>query len=142
MFVLAPKIVGHHNKVIHHTMNSTLIPNLKELYIKEDGNDEFFDQEIGIIQEFLTVFEKQVSSQYELIEPIGRGGNGIVIKVRNVQLNLYRALKFPRPIKLELIESVKSDKFSNNFYGYWNNASLLRFLYKKRRFKRYPLVRL
>ena len=90
-------------------MNDNIINDLRKIYIKEDGNDDSFNQEIETINEFLIGFKKDVTSQYELIEPVGRGGNGIVFKVRNIPLNIYRALKFPRPLKLELIESVKSE---------------------------------
>ncbi len=90
-------------------MNDKIINDLKKIYIKEDDDDIAFNQEIDIIKEFLIGFEKDVSLQYELVEPVGRGGNGIVFKVRNIPLKIYRALKFPRPLKLELIESVKSE---------------------------------
>jgi HD superfamily phosphohydrolase len=90
-------------------MVDDFIKNIADLYIKEDGNSDSYDKERSKIISILSSLEKELSSIYEFISPIGRGGSGIVIKLLDKQLKIPRALKFPRPKADELIESIKNE---------------------------------
>lgn len=83
---------------------------LKRLYEKEDKTTDVFDVEKPILEKVLTKIENEhLKDIYEYIEPLGRGGAGVVIRVRDIRLNLDRALKIPRPKEYKLLESVRNE---------------------------------
>jgi HD superfamily phosphohydrolase/tRNA A-37 threonylcarbamoyl transferase component Bud32 len=90
-------------------MNEEFLEKLKKTYLKEDDNSEAFENEQEKLKSILTEIEKEISSNYDFIVPIGRGGSGVVIKLLDRQLKIPRALKFPRPKTDELIESINNE---------------------------------
>lgn len=89
-------------------LTSIFIKKLQDIYRKEDGDLKAFDSEIVILQEAIAGIASDLE-QYVLEEPLGRGGSGIVIKVRDRRLDLPRALKLPRPKGDQILDSVKQE---------------------------------
>lgn len=92
-------------------MNDNFWNKLKKLYEEGDGNTEEYDLEQPFLNNVLEKINEKLEDTYDLIEPIGRGGAGIVIRLKDKRLNLDRALKIPRPKKEinELIDSFRSE---------------------------------
>jgi HD superfamily phosphohydrolase len=87
-------------------MSSDFNDLLKEKYNNYNGRigpDEY-DTACKIIAEI----EKNLTGRYEIVTPISIGGTGVVIKVRDLNLNTYRALKIPRPM------AEREDLFKDN----------------------------
>lgn len=83
---------------------------LKEIYIKEDNSSEVFDSEKDILELLLKKLVEELKDSYEFIEAIGRGGAGIVFRLKDKRLDVNRALKIPRPKKDKgLIDSAKTE---------------------------------
>jgi len=89
---------------------TTFEDTLENLYRKEDGSLEVYKKEDKLIKKVFMQISKEFHQQntYEIIKPIGRGGAGIVVKVKDKRLNLDRALKIPRP-RDERLDSVKNE---------------------------------
>src|SRR3990170_3304863 len=92
-------------------MKNEFWENLKNLYEREDGNIEAYKTEQPILNEVLNKIGEVFKSNdtYEFIEPIGRGGAGIVFRIKDKRLDLDRALKIPRPREEKLLESVRTE---------------------------------
>ncbi|MDO9530279.1 MAG: protein kinase [Syntrophales bacterium] len=86
----------------------TFYSKLREIYEKESKADHY-ESEQPIIAKILDKIEAVLKDIYELVEPIGVGGSGVVFCIRDLRLNTYRALKIPRPIHEKLIDSVKNE---------------------------------
>ena len=83
---------------------------LKDVYLKEDKNTEAYELEQPILEEVFTKIEGKLKDIYDFCEPIGRGGAGIVVHLKDRRLNFDRALKIPRPKEGEkLTDSVRSE---------------------------------
>lgn len=84
---------------------------LKKLYENEDGNTKDYEWEQPILVKVLEKINEELKDTYDFIKPIGRGGAGIVIRLKDKRLNFDRALKIPRPKKeiKELIDSFRSE---------------------------------
>jgi len=84
---------------------------LKEIYIAKDGNDKAFNLEKSIIEEALNEIFKVLGEFYnfDTLEPINRGGSGVIFKINELNTNKTRALKIPRPKTDELVETVKNE---------------------------------
>lgn len=78
---------------------------LREIYDKEHEND--FKDELPLVKKIVGAVEKDLGGYFEIIEPVGRGGAGIVVKIRDRSLNYFRALKIPRPRNPEIIDSTR-----------------------------------
>lgn len=66
---------------------------LKEIYEKEDGNTEAYESEQPILDKILKKIEEtEFKDIYDFVEPKGRGGAGIVIRLKDKRLDLDRAL--------------------------------------------------
>jgi HD superfamily phosphohydrolase len=89
-------------------LRASFLQQMQDLYRHEDGDLENFDSEIILLQEALEKIEADLD-QYELDKPLGRGGSGIVIRVRDRRLDLPRALKLPRPRGSQMLDSVKQE---------------------------------
>ncbi len=83
---------------------------LERLYYEKDKNEADFEAEQPLLEKILKKIEEELKEKYELIEPIERGGAGVIIKVKDKRLNFDRALKVPRPKGEKLIESVKNER--------------------------------
>jgi len=90
-------------------MNIEFLRKIESIYKKEDDNLIDYDKEKHKIEKILSEIEHKLKSVYAFVEPIGRGGSGIVIKLIDKQLQIPRALKIPRPKTDELIESIKNE---------------------------------
>lgn len=82
---------------------------LKELYKKEDGNTEAYELEQPILEKVLKKIKEKLEGIYDFIEPIGRGGAGVIIRLKDNRLNFDRALKIPRPKEEKIIDSVRTE---------------------------------
>lgn len=92
-------------------MDDNFWEKLKGLYEREDGNLNAYDYEEARLKEVLEKINVRLEDTYKFIEPIGRGGAGIVIRLKDKRLDLDRALKTPRPKKEinEIMDSFKSE---------------------------------
>lgn len=90
-------------------MNSELFHTKLRQYYEEAGDIASFDDEYPILEEASQAISNEISSTYEMIEPIGRGGASIVIKVRHRKTGLDYALKLPRPRGDEILDTVKQE---------------------------------
>ena len=86
----------------------TFSASLRELYEKDSHIDEFND-EIPTIKYILEKIEEDLEGSFKIIEPLGMGGAGVVIKIRDKSLDYFRALKIPRPREPELIDSTRKE---------------------------------
>jgi len=86
---------------------------IKELEKKYKSQD-VWDQEKDKIQEILSEIKSDIESRYSLESAINFGGAGIVIKVSDNNLNVFRALKFARPVvgKELLLKKIISSEIS------------------------------
>jgi HD superfamily phosphohydrolase len=87
----------------------TFFERLRQIYVAEDGSSEIFDQEVPVLREAVSRIAATLGDGFELVEPLGRGGSGVVIKLTDVRLDVSRALKIPRPKDDRLIESVRNE---------------------------------
>jgi len=90
-------------------MKEDIINSLRDVYIREDKSDVILNKELPFLKPILKSLENHISDNYEIIEAIGRGGTGIVFKIRDKHLDIFRALKLPRPTEEKIIESVKNE---------------------------------
>ncbi|MBI4649884.1 hypothetical protein HY745_01025 [Candidatus Desantisbacteria bacterium] len=90
-------------------MTDDFIKQLENIYKKEDDNSDSFNKEKDKVIAILNAVEKEITTIYDFISPIGRGGTGIIVKLVDKQLKIPKALKFPRPKTNELIESIKTE---------------------------------
>lgn len=83
---------------------------LRELYKREKVSTEVYEAEQPILRNVLQIIANRddIKDIYEFDEPIGIGGAGLVLRLKDKRLGLYRALKIPRPKEENLI-SVKSE---------------------------------
>jgi len=56
-----------------------------------------WNQEQTSLEKIIAIIQKDISLRYKIIEPLGVGGIGIVLKVEDKNLGIPCALKFPRP---------------------------------------------
>lgn len=82
---------------------------LLELYIEEDSDNEFYLKEENSLKLIIKKLDEKLNNQYDFVRPLGRGGAGIVIELWDRILEVPRALKIPRPIKDELLDSLTNE---------------------------------
>jgi serine/threonine protein kinase len=90
-------------------ISPTFVDKIRDIYVKEDGDSKIFDQEIGSVSDALNAIAEQLGDAFEFDKPLGRGGAGIVVKIKDARLDANRALKLPRPKDDQLIESVRNE---------------------------------
>ena len=83
---------------------------LKQIYFDEDKNFDKFNKEKPILIEVLNQIVDKLENEYEFDKPIGRGGAGIVIRLKDKSLDIFRALKIPRPIKENIIKALINER--------------------------------
>lgn len=77
---------------------------LRAIYEKEDHGDLGpFEAERPILESAFTLIAAELPKTYTILKPLGRGGAGIVVQLRDTQLLIHRALKVPRPRDPELV---------------------------------------
>lgn len=79
------------------TVNEILIA-LGEKYAEHTNGDKAWANEKKKVKKLLSEIKLNIAGRYEIQEPIGVGGTGIVLKVVDRNLGIPRALKFPRPL--------------------------------------------
>lgn len=100
------KFIGTNKR---NKMDQIFFDKLAELYTEEDGvNDNFLKEEKALKLIFKKIGEK-LGNQYDIVKPLGRGGAGIVVKLWDKVLEVPRALKIPRPIKDELLDTLTNE---------------------------------
>jgi HD superfamily phosphohydrolase/tRNA A-37 threonylcarbamoyl transferase component Bud32 len=82
---------------------------LRNLYFRRDGAVADYDAEAPILLNALPEILKDLGENHELVRPLGRGGAGLVVQLRDTRLDVARALKMPRPRPGEIFESVKNE---------------------------------
>ncbi len=98
---------------------------LRVLYEKEDGNTDAYVSEQPVLEKVLKKIEEEFfKDAYEYVEPIGRGGAGVVIRLKDKRLDLDRALKIPRPKGEKLLESVRNESIYLNKIRHENIISV------------------
>lgn len=71
---------------------------LKNLYEKLDNASIEWGQENESVRNIIRNIKNEIREQYDVIEPLGVGGVGVVLKIYYKNLEVFRALKFSRPI--------------------------------------------
>lgn len=74
-----------------------ILVGLQRIYQRSASLSEAWQAERGPLEAVLDELSTSMSGQYKLCEPIGVGGSGVVLRVRDCRLELDRALKFSRP---------------------------------------------
>lgn len=74
-----------------------IVAKLEERYEQSAALRSAWSSEADDLRQIVGEIAKAVSGQYELDEPLGIGGSGIVLRVHDVRLGVDRALKFSRP---------------------------------------------
>lgn len=82
---------------------------LQEIYQKEDRSLDAFTAEQPVLENALTAIAKNLEATFTLVEPLGRGGAGVVIRLMDEHLKIDRALKLPRPRQDDLVDSVRNE---------------------------------
>lgn len=88
--------------------NRTIDALLKRIGEKYSQSDEFA-KESGALKKVLLALTERLSKRYEFAGVLGVGGAGVVLHIKDRELKLDRALKFPRPSTEEIIDSVKNE---------------------------------
>ena len=70
---------------------------LEDQYRESTHSDEAYQHERPILVQVLVSLQESLSPRYEINAPLGVGGVGIVLQVRDLNLGIPCALKFPRP---------------------------------------------
>lgn len=70
---------------------------LKGKYEKLDNGAIEWEQENETVRNIIINIKKEIREQYDVIEPLGVGGAGVVLKIYYKNLEVFRALKFSRP---------------------------------------------
>lgn len=83
----------------------SLLKRVGEKYEKHED----FEKEAGALRKILIAIYDRLNKRYEFIGPLGVGGAGVVLHLKDRELNLDRALKFPRPTTEDIIDSVKNE---------------------------------
>lgn len=99
---------------------------IENLYKEKYKNTKDYEQELSSLKKVLEKISKGLKDQYEFIKPIGIGGAGIVIHIKDKKLNLDRAIKIPRPKKeiADLIDSFRSEIKNLNKVRHKNIVSI------------------
>ena len=79
--------------------NNELLEKIKNKYLKNKNGEESWKNENESVAKLLDEITSRISERYEITDAIGVGGTAIVLKVQDRNLNIPRALKFPRPIE-------------------------------------------
>lgn len=74
-----------------------IVSMIHELYTNSPTLELAWASEKDGIRDVVGEISSELSGQYELGEPLGIGGSGVVLRARNKGLGVDRALKFPRP---------------------------------------------
>jgi len=83
---------------------------LEKKYIEKDGSTKVFKSEIETIKIALISIKKKIGDRFTFKSLIDRGGAGLVFEIEDNELEQLRALKIPRPLDPELIETVENEK--------------------------------
>ncbi len=74
-----------------------IVAALKRLYTDSASLRAAWPDEMDALRAVVEALEVDVAGHYELDEPLGVGGSGVVLRARDVRLDVDRALKFSRP---------------------------------------------
>ncbi|MDD5224085.1 MAG: protein kinase [bacterium] len=102
---------------------------LKEMYLKhEQTTSGSLDTEQSIVIYALKKLNDQLKVSYDFVKPIGMGGAGLIIGLKDNKIDSGReidvALKIPRPKSSGLIDSVKNEMIYLNKIRHNNIISL------------------
>ena len=90
---MVKKSIEGNNEIFNDFYNK-----LKELYQKKDDNLNDFKREYTTIKEVIIEIYKKIKDNYKkILDPIDRGGSGIIIHVTHKILDQDRVIKIPRP---------------------------------------------
>lgn len=89
---------------------SSIWDDIEKKYSEKDGSRDIFESEIDTIKEALFAIKEEIKYNYTFKSFIDRGGAGLVFEIEDKNLDQLRALKIPRPLDPELIETVENEK--------------------------------
>jgi len=78
-------------------LSNALIQDIGKKYERLQNGKKLWQAEKNKVEELLDEIQGQIADNYEIQEAVNVGGTAIVIKVKDKNLEIPRALKFPRP---------------------------------------------
>lgn len=85
---------------------------LERIYKAHDNGEQAWANESNALKQIIVSIAASIKPKYKIYSPIQHGGVSVIIKVYNNELNITRALKFPRPISTHqelFIDIVRSE---------------------------------
>ncbi len=82
---------------------------LEQIYKDEDGDLVAFEAERPVLETALTAIAAKLTNTFTIVEPLGRGGAGVVIRLFDEHMKIDRALKLPRPRQETLVDTVRNE---------------------------------
>ncbi len=77
--------------------NYEILRLIEKMYAESSTLKDAWDGEKDELSRIIGGISSALADSYKFIEPLGIGGSGVVLRVCDRQLNVDRALKFPRP---------------------------------------------
>ena len=74
-----------------------VLASLQDHYAKSPTLQRVWASEEDELRRIVSGISSELADQYEVAEPLGVGGSGVVLRVHDLRLGVKRALKFPRP---------------------------------------------
>ncbi len=92
------------------TLNKKFWDQLEILYFEEDKHLNNYGEEKPILEDVMLKIENSLANNnYKIIEPLGRGGSGIIILIKKGGVGKNYALKVPRPKEDLLLKLIKRE---------------------------------
>lgn len=89
--------------------DNTFFESLSKCYPDTHDGRKDYELELPVLKEALAAIESNISSSYRIVEPIGRGGASVVVKVSHSKTGIEYALKLPRPRGEDYLDTVKQE---------------------------------
>jgi serine/threonine protein kinase len=86
-----------------------LLDDIEKEYLKKEKGKEDFEKEKDTLKKVITSLIRKLKNEFEIEKQSGVGGAGIVFKIKDKKMNIFRALKIPRPSEDSFLDSVSNE---------------------------------